>query len=106
MPEGDKRCELCFKLRLKTTLDYVINYINSNNLSDTVNYLCTTLSISPHKNAKLIYDIGMNLCKDTIVRYLPSDFKKEDGYLNSIKLSKKYNLYRQDYCGCEFSKHA
>lgn len=106
LPEGDKRCELCFKLRLKTTLDYAINYINSNNLSDTVNYLCTTLSISPHKNAKLIYDIGINLCKDTIVRYLPSDFKKEDGYLNSIKLSKKYNLYRQDYCGCEFSKHA
>ena len=70
-----------------------------------MNYLCTTLSISPHENAKLIEEIGENICLNSLyLNYLPSDFKKENGFLNSIILSKKFGLYRQNYCGCEFSK--
>ena len=63
----------------------------------------TTLSVSPHKNAQLINEIGKQLEEDFGVDYLISDFKKQDGYLNSIKLSKQYNLYRQKYCGCKYS---
>lgn len=104
-PEGGLRCEKCFKLRLTKTLDIALKYILNNNLSFNKNYLCTTLSISPHKNAELIEKIGEELCDgNDLISYLPSDFKKENGYLNSIKLSKQYGLYRQEYCGCEFAK--
>ena len=102
--EGGKRCEVCFNIRLKRTYEIAKNVIRDNKLDNSINYLCTTLSVSPHKNAELIYKIGHDICYDDELKYLPSDFKKEDGYLNSIMLSKQYNLYRQSYCGCEFSK--
>ena len=104
--EGGKRCEVCFNLRLGKSYDIAKKYILDNQLDDKNNYLCTTLSISPHKNAKLIEEIGEKICNNdsNFIKYLPSDFKKEDGYLNSIVLSKSYGLYRQNYCGCEFSK--
>ena len=102
--EGGQRCEKCFILRLNKTYEIALDYIKNNNLENEVNYITTTLTISPHKNAILINNILKDIVKDSSIKYLPSDFKKEDGYLNSIKLSKKYNLYRQNYCGCEFSK--
>ena len=67
-------------------------------------YFCTTLTISPYKNAKLINQIGESLQEKYNIKWLYSDFKKEEGYKKSIELSKKYNLYRQDYCGCIYSK--
>lgn len=95
-PEGGSRCTLCFNQRLEKTalLAKENNY----------NYFCTTLTISPYKNAKLINQIGEELSKKYNINWLYSDFKKEDGYKKSIELSKKFNLYRQDYCGCEYSK--
>lgn len=103
--EGGDRCAKCFELRLKNSFQIATKYIESHNLYNNQNYLCTTLSISPHKNAKLIYEIGNKICSESnLLIYLPSDFKKENGYLNSIKLSQKYELYRQNYCGCEFAK--
>ena len=93
--EGGERCKLCFELRLE----------NVANLAKNQNYdlFATTLTVSPHKNAKLINEIGKNIEQKIGVEYLPSDFKKQDGYLQSIKLSKEYNLYRQNYCGCKYS---
>ena len=103
--EGGKRCEKCFRLRLEKTRNIAIDYIKENNLKCQRNYICTTLSVSPHKSAELIERIGEDLASNNdFLEYLPSDFKKEDGYLMSINLSKKYDLYRQNYCGCEFSK--
>ena len=67
-------------------------------------YFCSTLSVSPYKNAKLINQIGEELANKYKIKWLYSDFKKADGYKKSIELSKKYNLYRQDYCGCIYSK--
>lgn len=99
--EGGKRCDICFDLRLKHSYDIAKKYIKKQHLAN--NYLCTSLSTSPHKNASLIYQIGANMQDDDII-YLPSDFKKNDGYLDSIKLCEKYDIYRQKYCGCEFSK--
>lgn len=103
-PEGGNRCTKCFELRLKHSYYIALEYIKNNNLTNQKNYLCTTLSISPHKNAELIEEIGERICTDENLLYLPSDFKKEDGYLNSTKISKDLGLYRQIYCGCEFSK--
>ena len=104
-PEGGKRCEKCFRLRLETSFSIANKFIIDNNLESFDNYLCSTLSISPHKNAELIYEIGCDICKGSKLKYLPSDFKKENGYLKSVQISKQYNLYRQVYCGCEFSKN-
>ena len=94
--EGGARCERCFYLRLKRTalLAKAHGY----------DYFTTTLTVSPHKNAELINRIGQAVASEVGVPFLPSDFKKKDGYLTSIRLSKKLNLYRQGYCGCEFSK--
>lgn len=103
-PEGGKRCNKCFELRLNRTFQIAIKYIKENNLVNKENYMCTTLSISPHKDANLIMQIGERICEGSIIKYLPSDFKKDDGYLNSIKNSKELGLYRQNYCGCEFAK--
>lgn len=103
-PEGGKRCEKCFELRLEKSFSIALDYIKSNNLINDKNYLCSTLSVSPHKNAEIIYQIGSNICKGSMIEYLPSDFKKQDGYLKSINDSKRLGLYRQNYCGCEFSK--
>ena len=95
-PEGGKRCSMCFGLRLKKTYDVAAK--------NGYDYFSTTLTISPLKDAALINDIGYGLAKD--VFWLPSDFKKNDGYKKSIELSRKYDLYRQNYCGCDFSKRA
>ena len=103
--EGGARCEKCFILRLNKTYGIANDYIKNNNMENEVNYITTTLTISPHKNAILINNILKNVLQNSNIKYLPSDFKKEDGYLNSIKLSKKFDLYRQNYCGCEFSKN-
>ena len=103
--EGGKRCEKCFELRLNESFNIAYKYIKEHNLLTAKNYLCTTLSISPHKDAELINKIGKKICENSIIEYLMSDFKKDNGYLNSINISKKYGLYRQNYCGCEFSKY-
>lgn len=95
--EGGLRCEKCFALRLEDTARAA--------MENGFEYFTTTLSVSPHKNAEKINAIGMKLTeKYTGIKYLMSDFKKKDGYRRSIELSKKYGLYRQNYCGCEFSK--
>lgn len=96
--EGGKRCEKCFRLRLEKTCQYAKKH--------KYDYFTTTLSVSPYKNSKLLNEIGEELEKKYGVNYLYSDFKKEEGYRKSIELSKRYNLYRQNYCGCEFSKKA
>lgn len=92
--EGGKRCEICFKQRLEKSASLAKDY----------DYFATTLTVSPHKNATLINEIGFRAAQKFGTKYLPSDFKKEDGYLLSIQLSKEYGLYRQDYCGCNFEK--
>ncbi len=94
--EGGSRCTKCFTLRLTKTasLAAVLNY----------DFFATTLTVSPHKNSKLINEIGFEIEKKLKIRFLPSDFKKREGYKKSIEYSKEYELYRQDYCGCLFSK--
>ena len=94
--EGGNRCKICFNLRLEKTakLAKINNY----------DYFCSTLTVSPHKNSKIINEIGMSLSKKYNIKWLYSDFKKNEGFKQSIKLSKKYDLYRQDYCGCIYSK--
>ena len=86
-------------------LNYVLRMQKTAQYAKQNNYeiFATTLSVSPHKNAQLINELGKQLEQDYSIEYLISDFKKQDGYLNSIKLSKQYNLYRQKYCGCKYS---
>lgn len=95
-PENGARCPLCYKLRMEKTAKLA----KDNNFD----YFCTTLTVSPHKPSKIINEIGLDLEKEYHIPYLLSDFKKEDGYKRSIELSKEYDLYRQDYCGCLYSK--
>lgn len=95
-PERGARCTICFNLRLEKTA-----IIAKENNYD---YFGTTLTVSPYKNCNLLNKIGYNLEKKYNIKWLPSDFKKKDGYKKSIELSHKYNLYRQDYCGCIYSK--
>ncbi len=97
-PEGGKRCEECFKLRL---FDAAI-VAKENNFD----YFTTTLTISPLKNAELLNEIGSLAAEKCGVKFLPSDFKKRGGYQRSIALSREYNLYRQNFCGCVYSKKA
>ena len=92
--EGGSRCELCFYLRLKETALMA--------KKGGYDYFCTTLTVSPHKNADIINRIGQQIADEVGVPFLPSDFKKRNGYLRSIELSKEYELYRQGYCGCRF----
>ncbi len=95
-PEGGKRCEACFRLRL--------GYAARMAAEQGFDYVTTTLSISPLKNAELLNRIGTEEAMRWDVNYLFSDFKKKDGYRQSVQLSKEYELYRQNYCGCVFSK--
>lgn len=95
-PEGGKRCEACFRLRLR--------YAAQEAARLRFDYYTTTLSISPMKNAPLLNQLGEEIGREFGVAHLPSDFKKKDGYKRSVQLSKEYDLYRQDYCGCAFSK--
>ena len=94
--EGGKRCFICYKLRMEKTAK----------LAETkgFDYFTTTLSVSPYKNAKTLNEIGCKLEYKYKAQYLYSDFKKNNGYLRSIELSKEYGLYRQNYCGCAYSK--
>lgn len=93
--EGGKRCDLCFRLRLR--------YVAKLAMKENFDYFGTTLTVSPYKNHILINNIGEELEKEYNVKWLVSDFKKREGYKKSIELSKKYDLYRQDYCGCLYS---
>ena len=95
-PEGGERCFACFALRLSETARQA--------KERKADYFTTTLTISPLKNAAKINEIGEQLSAKWGVAFLPSDFKKRDGYKRSIELSKEYGLYRQDYCGCIYSK--
>ena len=94
--EGGKRCFECYKLRL----DYTAKVAKKLGYE----YFTTSLSISPYKNVNWLNEIGINLENKYGIKYLVADFKKKNGYKTSIELSKKYNLYRQDYCGCIYSK--
>lgn len=95
-PEGGGRCRLCFDLRLEETARLA--------KEGRFDYFTTTLTVSPYKSAAVINTVGRNMSEKYRVPYLYSDFKKRDGYKRSIELSDKYGLYRQNYCGCEFSK--
>lgn len=95
-PEGGDRCRICFEIRLEEAAKYA--------KENGFDFFTTTLSISPLKDAQLLNTIGNKMSESYGVRYLYSDFKKRNGYLRSIELSKKHSLYRQNYCGCVFSK--
>lgn len=94
--EGSLRCKNCYEFRLREAARYA--------KANSFDYFTTTLSVSPYKNAAWINEIGRELEEEVGVKFLYADFKKKEGYKESIVLSKKYNLYRQDYCGCKFSK--
>ena len=93
--EGGSRCNICFNLRLEKTAKLA--------KENKFDYFSTTLTVSPHKNSKLINKIGEEISQQYNIKWLYSDFKKNEGYKKSIELSKKYELYRQDYCGCIYS---
>ncbi len=94
--EGGARCEKCFDLRLKRTAE------TAEKLG--CEFFATTLTVSPKKNATLINGVGERVAKNYSVKYLPTDFKKNNGYLNSVKISSENKMYRQNYCGCVYSK--
>ena len=96
IPEGGERCFACYKLRMEAAAKYAAGH--------HFDFFTTTLSISPLKNAQKLNEIGEALAEEYGVPHLPSDFKKQEGYKRSIQLSADYNLYRQDFCGCVFSK--
>lgn len=96
VPEGGERCMECFRLRLGKCAEYAAN--------NGYDYFTTTLSISPHKNADMLNDAGKEAEDRWGVKYLYSDFKKRNGYKRSCEISAEYGLYRQDYCGCIYSK--
>ena len=96
IPEGGMRCKKCYRLRLLAAVEYAAE--------NHFDYVTTTLSVSPHKNADWLNEIGMELAESCGAKYLCSDFKKKEGYKRSIELSRQYNLYRQNYCGCIYSK--
>ncbi|MSS78082.1 epoxyqueuosine reductase QueH [Anaerococcus sp. WCA-380-WT-2B] len=93
--EGGKSCYKCYELRLRSAAEYA--------KKNSYDYFTTTLSISPYKRSDWLNEIGETLEREYGINYLYSDFKKKNGYKDSIDFSKKYNLYRQDYCGCIFS---
>ena len=93
--EGGARCALCFRLRLEKTANLA--------KSNSFDIFGTTLTVSPHKNAEIINAIGLELEREYEIRYLVSNFKKQNGYKRSVELAKENNLYRQNYCGCEFA---
>jgi len=94
-PEGGSRCARCFELRLRLSAKLAQN--------QGCEYFATTLTTSPHKNADLINQIGSKIKRKNL-RYLPTDFKQNGGYARSVELSKQMGIYRQNYCGCMFSK--
>lgn len=92
-PEGRKRCILCYEIRLTKTFETL--------KQKNFDFFTTTLTISPHKNSDMIFSVGEKIAKE---KFLKIDFKKQDGFKKTIELSKKYNFYRQNYCGCIYSK--
>lgn len=96
VPERGERCYKCYRLRLEKAAQIAAE--------KGFDYFCSTLSISPYKNAGWLNEIGEELGEIYNVKHLPNDFKKKNGYKRSIELSAKYNLYRQNYCGCVYSK--
>ena len=98
LPEGSERCFKCYRFRMEEAAKTAVE--------QGYDYFTTTLSISPHKNAEKINEIGQELEQKYGARYLYADFKKKEGYKRSIQLSREYGLYRQNYCGCIYSKMA
>ncbi len=96
LPEGGERCFRCYEMRLRESAKIA--------KEQGAEYFATTLTISPLKNAQKLNEIGEKLAEEYGVKYLPSDFKKKNGYKRSVELSAQYELYRQNYCGCVFSK--
>jgi len=96
-PERGKRCHKCYELRMRKTALAALAEGN-------FDYFATTLTLSPLKDSEVINRIGMKIEEETGMKYLPSDFKKRNGYLRSIELSKQYDLYRQNFCGCVYSR--
>ena len=96
LPEGGERCFRCYEMRLRESAKIA--------KEQGAEYFATTLTISPLKNAQKLNEIGERLAEEYGVKYLPSDFKKKNGYKRSVELSAQYELYRQNYCGCVFSK--
>ena len=94
--ERSERCFKCYELRLKKTVEYA--------KENGYDYFTTSLSISPYKVSSKLNEIGSNLEKEYGINYLYSDFKKKNGYKRSIEISREYNMYRQEYCGCVYSK--
>ncbi len=93
-PEGGKRCDVCFRLRLEKTAQFAKN--------NDFEAFASTLNISPYKNAEKINNMGKEVAEKINITYIPTDFRQD--YMHSIELSKKHNLYRQKYCGCMYSK--
>lgn len=96
IPEGGERCHLCYEMRLREAAKIA--------KEEGFDYFTTTLSISPHKNSRVLNEIGMRIGEEYGVKHLPSDFKKNNGYKRSVEITSNAGIYRQDYCGCEFSK--
>lgn len=96
-PEGGERCAVCFDFRLEKCAEFVQKN------AEKYDFFATTLTVSPHKNAQLINEIGVKNAQKYGVNYLCSNFKKRDGYLRSIQLCKEWDIYRQAFCGCAFS---
>ncbi len=96
VPEGGERCFRCYEMRQREAAIAA--------KEGGFDYFTTTLSVSPHKNAQKLNEIGLRLQEEYGIRYLVSDFKKRNGYLQSIALSQEYDLYRQNYCGCVYSQ--
>ena len=94
-PEGGARCFLCYEMRLSGAAMYA--------KENGFDYFATTLTVSPHKDARKLNEIGFRLAEEMGVAFLPTDFKKRGGYQRSVALSRAYGLYRQDYCGCRYS---
>ena len=97
-PEGGRRCDICFALRLTETARMAKEL--------GMEYFTTTMSVSPHKNYEKIKKLGLALEEETGVKFLDIDFKKKNGFGRSVELSKKYGLYRQNFCGCDFARYA
>ncbi len=95
--EGGERCSVCFEMRLLKTAEAAVEH--------GFDLFASTLTVSPHKDPDRVNAAGFRAQEATGARYLPSDFKKRDGYLRSLRLSAEYGLYRQDYCGCVYSMH-
>ncbi|MEG1650454.1 MAG: epoxyqueuosine reductase QueH [Oscillospiraceae bacterium] len=94
-PEGGARCRKCFELRLRKSAEIA--------KSKGIPLICTTLTISPHKNASVINELGECICAEYGLEWLPNDFKKKNGYLRANRLAAELEIYRQNYCGCEFA---